>query len=141
MTITITLTMIISVFSLLAGWTAFLLGAIKWLLNRQLIGLEAKIEAAEKKAAEATTEISKHKESISTDLNQHKEALTIAVTTLRLEFSQKATCSNHQRMEENDVRLFKSLTRLEGDMRELIGAVNGIKKQTDLMYQHHLGEK
>jgi hypothetical protein len=108
--------MVVFIVSLLIGWTAFLLGAIKWLLNRQLIGIETRVEASEKKTAELTT----------------------AQTTMRLEFSQKATCSNHARMEENDTRLFKRLDQLHGDIRELCGKVGAVVNSLDLLNQHHL---
>ena len=130
MTITLTLPMVVFIISLLIGWTAFLLGAIKWLLNRQLVGLETKVAENEKKAGEALS-----------GLTQHKEALAKDLASIRLEFSMKATCSNHQRMEDSDVRLFKSFDRLHGDMREILGTVKSLANSIDLLNQHHLGDK
>ena len=127
MTITLTLPMVVFIISLLIGWTAFLLGAIKWLLNRQLVGLETKVAENEKKAGEALS-----------GLNQHKEALAKDLASIRLEFSMKATCSNHQRMEENDTRLFKRLDQLHGDIRELCGKVGAVVNSLDLLNQHHI---
>lgn len=127
MTITLTLPMVVFVISLLTGWTAFLLGAIKWLLNRQLIGLETKIAETDKKAGEAID-----------DLKQHKQSLVKELTGMRLEISQKLVCGNHQRMESDNTRQFGTLDKLNGYIQKLDGKLDGLINSMDLLMTHHI---
>lgn len=127
MTFTLTLPMVVLAISLLLGWTGFLLGAIKWLLNRQINSLEARTASAEKKANEAIDSQAKH-----------EQEMTISLASIKLEFSQKVTCSNHHRMESNDKDLFKRLDTLHGDIRELMGGVKGLANSLDLVNKHLL---
>jgi hypothetical protein len=127
MTFTLTLSMVVFGTSLLLGWTAFLLGAIKWLLNRQINALETRTASAEKKSTETAAELSKHKQTTSETL-----------ASLELKFNQKLTCGNHQRMEANDDKLFGRLDSLHGDIRELVGGVKGLTNSLELINQHLL---
>lgn len=115
MTITLTLPMVVFAVSLLIGWTAFLLGAIKWLLNRQITGLETQVAAAETKAGEAVTKAGE----AFTELTNHKQAVNSEISGLRLEFSQQLVCCNHQRMEETDKLIFTKLERLQVEVGRL----------------------
>ena len=45
-------------------------------------------------------------------------------------------CSNHGRMEKNDVKLFERLDTLHGDMKEMSGGVKGLSATLDLINQH-----
>lgn len=47
-------------------------------------------------------------------------------------------CGNHQRMEDNDTRLFQRLDSLHGDIRELVGGVKGLTNSLELINQHLL---
>ena len=127
MVITLTMPMLAMGVSALLGWTGFLLGAIKWLLNRQLTTLEAKIDSAERKANSAVD-----------DLSELKDSVYVAISKLQTELHQTSTCSNHPRMEDNTARLFARIDQLHGDFRQLNGAIDIVKNQVDLMYQHHL---
>ena len=130
MTVAITFQFVVFATSLLLGWTIFLLSAIKWLLNRQLIGIESKIVENEKMAIETLN-----------GLNLHKESSAKEMTKMQLDFHQKPTCTNHNRMEDNDGRLFKRMDSLHGDMREMLGEMNRVIHTLELLNNHHLGEK
>lgn len=127
MNVTITWQMVVAAITMLAGWTGFLLGAIKWLLNRQITALESRVGAAETKAAEAAS-----------GLVEHKQTLSDAMATLRLEISSKFVCVNHSRIESNDKDLFVRLDALHGDIRELSGGVRGLSGQMRLINEHLL---
>ena len=47
-----------------------------------------------------------------------------------------SVCSNHERMEKNDVKLFERLDKLHGDMKEMVGGVKGLAATLDLINQH-----
>lgn len=123
----VTWQMILAGITLLVGWTGFLLSAIKWLLNRQITGLENRLAAAEAKAGEAVS-----------GLAEQKQALSDSLAALRLEVSAKFVCGNHSRIEANDERLFTRLDKLHGDIRELNGGVKGLANQLDLVNRHLL---
>ncbi len=124
---TITFSMIAWVLGILAAWTGMLLGAIKYLLNRQIAAFEAKVADADAKAGKALSSLSEYKQTVSGDM-----------ANLRLEFERKAVCGNHPRMEDNDVRLFQRLDQLHGDIRELVGGVKGLANSLELVNQHLL---
>jgi len=125
--VTITWQMVIAAIGLLTGWTGFLLGAIKWLLNRQITALEARLAAAEAKASEAAS-----------GLVEHKQTLSDAMAALRLEISSKFVCGNHARLERNDEKLFIRLDSLHGDIRELSGGVKGLAKSFEMVNEYLL---
>lgn len=127
MNVTITWQMVVAGITLLAAWTGFLLGAIKWLLNRQITALEARLAAAETKAGEAVAGLAKHKQTV-----------TDSLAALRLEVSTKFVCGNHARIENNDEKLFKRMDDLHGDIRELAGGVRGLSNQLELVNRHLL---
>jgi phage shock protein A len=127
MTLTLTMPIIIFIISLLTGWTAFLLTAIKWLLNRQLIGIETKIAEAEKRASEALTGLNHHKESTARDL-----------ASVRLEFSQKSVCNNHPRMEADNTVQFATMNKLSGNIQKLDGKIDSLINSMDLLMTHHI---
>lgn len=127
MTVTITFAMVAWAIGLGLAWTAFLLGAIKWLLNRQITALDAKLTEADKKATKAAT-----------DLAAHEKVVADNLANMRLEFSQKNICQNHTRMEANDKDLFVRLDSLHGDIRELVGGVKSLTNSIDLINQHLL---
>lgn len=124
---TITWAQFIWGFALLMAWTGLLLGAIKYLLNRQIATFEAKLKEADEKASRALS-----------GLSEQEKALSDNVSTLRIEIERKTVCSQHARMEENDTSLFKRLDHLHGDIRELVGGVKGLANSLDLVNQHLL---
>ncbi|MFH1027689.1 MAG: hypothetical protein V1791_06780 [Pseudomonadota bacterium] len=136
MTVTITWQMVLAGITLLGGWTGFLLGAIKWLLNRQITGLENRLAAAEKKAGEAVDGMAQQKEKLSVDLAKQKETLSEALAALRLEVSSKFVCGNHIRLEKNDEKLFARLDQVHGDVREMKGGVKALSGQLELVNRH-----
>ena len=98
--------------------------------DKRLATLEnalSRLAEADTKAAQALVSIAKHERAVSKDLE-----------TMRLEFSQRSVCGNHQRMEENDTRLFGRLDQLHGDIRELCGGVKGLTKSMEVVNQHLL---
>jgi ABC-type transporter Mla subunit MlaD len=135
---TVTWSMIAWGIGLLFTWTGILLGAIKYLLNRQISAFEAKLAEADAKANKALAELSGHKQTIASNLSEHKQALAGELTALRIEFERKAVCGNHSRMEDNDKRLFQRLDQLHGDIRELVGGVKGLANSLELVNQHLL---
>lgn len=50
-------------------------------------------------------------------------------------------CNNHERMEENDTKLFKRLDDLHGDIRELTGGVKALTKAVDMINEYLLKER
>jgi hypothetical protein len=124
---TITLPMIAWALGIMGAWTGILLGAIKYLLNRQIAAFEAKVAEADAKAGKALSALS-----------EHKQIVTSSIADLRLEFDRKSVCSNHQRMEKNDGKLFERLDNLHGDIRELVGGVKGLTNSLELVNQHLL---
>jgi len=130
--------MIATAIALLGGWTGFLIGAIRWLLNRQITALDARLASAERKAGEAVVSVTTHKQTVSDLLAQQKEAASNSLAALELKFSQRSVCANHQRMEENDKDLFKRLDSLHGDIRELVGVVTGLANSVELVNEHLL---
>lgn len=142
MTITITWQLVVAVITLLSAWTGFLLGAIKWLLKRQITALETRLEDAEGKAVKALAAVTEHKEAITRTVTEHKETVTSSLAAIRLEFSQKLTCGNHQRMEQNDRETTKQLKEISDGMHEIKGLVEGrmegIGGALDLIQQHLL---
>lgn len=125
MIVTITWQMVVAFITLGAAWTGFLLGAIKWLLNKQITGLEDRLADAENAAGEAKAGIAKH-----------RELLTDSLAALRLEIGSKFVCGNHQRLEGNDEKMFSRLDKLHGEMRELVGGVKSLTGSMDMVQQH-----
>ena len=124
---TITWSMVAWAAGILGAWTGLLLGIINYLLKRQIAAFETKLSEADAKAEKANKSLADHKQSITNEL-----------ATLRIEFNQKSLCGNHQRMEDNDTRLFKRLDQLHGDIRELVGGVNGLAKSLEMVNEHLL---
>ena len=122
---TITFSMVAWGLGILATWTGMLLGAIKYLLNRQIAAFEAKVEAAGATAGKALA-----------GLSEHRQAMAGELADLRVQFERKLVCGNHQRMEDNDAKLFERLDRLHGDIRELCGGVRGLTNSMELVNQH-----
>lgn len=112
-------------------WNGFLVGIIKVLISREVKGFQSRLEAAEKTAAGA-------KEAVSAAVADQKQALTEVLGTLRLEFTNKAICGNHARMEGNDKELFQTIRQLHGDVRELLGGVKALTNSVELLNTHHL---
>ncbi|TSK07929.1 MAG: DUF2730 family protein [Geobacter sp.] len=50
-------------------------------------------------------------------------------------------CGNHGRMEDNDVKMFKRLDDLHGDIRELTGGVRGLTRSVDVINEYLLKER
>lgn len=103
-------------FALLLAWTGLLLGAIKYLLNKQIMAFETKIAEAEAKAIKASTD----------------------VAAIRLEVSQKMVCHNHDRMEGDNREQFQRLAKLGGSLQRMDGKLDGIITSIDMLMQHHL---
>jgi hypothetical protein len=135
---TVTWSMIAWAIGILFTWTGVLLGAIKYLLNRQIAAFETKLTEADAKAAQALADLSGHKSTVAADLSNQRLTLAAEMTSLRIEFERKATCGNHLRMEDNDTRLFGRLDQLHGDIRELVGGVKGLANSLELVNQHLL---
>ena len=55
---------------------------------------------------------------------------------IKVAMESPGVCSNHGRMEKNDVKLFERLDTLHGDMREMSGGVKGLSATLDLINQH-----
>lgn len=119
-------------------WNGFLVGIIKILISREVKGFEKRLEAAEKKATEADQGNVETKQAIDAATAAWKQALTEALGTLRLEFTNKAICGNHARMEGNDKELFQTIRQLHGDVRELLGGVKALTNSVELLNTHHL---
>ena len=117
MNITITWQMVAFAITMTIGWTGFLLGAIKWLLNKQITGLEARLASAEKTAGNAVKELS-----------EHKETVTQALSQLRIEFASKPGCANHREMHH-------CLDKLGTDVGWIKGKMDGLNRVVDLMNQ------
>ena len=118
-------------------------GIYVWWTNREKVtttkfsGHDKRLTALEttlSKIAEADSKATKAMESLTT----HKEAIAKELETIRIESSQKSLCGNHQRMEDNDTRLFRRLDQLHGDIRELCGGVKGLAKSMEVVNQHLL---
>ncbi|MFH1027805.1 MAG: hypothetical protein V1791_07375 [Pseudomonadota bacterium] len=125
MIVTITWQMVLAGITLLGAWTGFLLGAIKWLLNRQITGLENRLAAAETKAGDAVDGLAKQ-----------KETLSEALAALRIEVSSKFVCGNHIRLEKNNEKLFARVDQVHGDVREIKGEVKAFSGQLELVNRH-----
>lgn len=50
-------------------------------------------------------------------------------------------CGNHERMEDNDIKLFKRFDELHGDIREQIGALKGLTRSVDMINEYLLKER
>lgn len=112
-------------------WNGFLVGIIKVLISREVKGFQARLEAAEKTATAA-------EKAVAAAVADQKQSMTEMLGTLRLEFTNKAVCGNHQRMEGNDEKLFGRLDQLHGDVRELLGGVKALANSVELLNTHHL---
>ncbi|NVO00022.1 MAG: hypothetical protein HXX17_11905 [Geobacteraceae bacterium] len=137
MTITITWQMVAWLIALAVGWTGFLLGGVKWLLNKQVKSFEDRLAAAEKKAADAELKAS----TAITGQSKYREDVIQEIAGLRLELNTKLTCGNHQRMENNDEKMFTRLDNLHGDIRELSGGVKGLTQTLKMVQQHLMEDK
>lgn len=135
---TITWPMFVWGFGILLAWTTFLLTIIKFLLTRQLNSFVVKQAETDAKAADALEQLAKHKMAAATELANYQKTAAMDLAALKLEFSQKSTCGNHQRMENNDKDLFVRLDSLHGDIRELVGGVKGLTNSLELINQHLL---
>jgi enoyl-[acyl-carrier-protein] reductase (NADH) len=124
---TITWAQFIWGFGLLVGWTGLLLGAIKYLLNRQISAFETKVAEADKKASSALAA-----------LTAQDQAVTKSLADLRLEISNKLVCGNHARMETDNTRQWGSLDKLNGKIEKMDGKLDGIINSIDLLMQHHI---
>ena len=124
---TITWSQFVWGFGLLLAWTGLLLGAIKYLLNRQIAAFETKLTEADAKAVKALA-----------DLSTHEQTVTKDISAIRLEINQKLVCSNHQRMEDDNKDQFVRMDELHGDIREMVGKFDGLQKSIDMLVQHHI---
>ncbi|MDD2367351.1 MAG: hypothetical protein PHN84_14425 [Desulfuromonadaceae bacterium] len=114
-------------FAVLVAWTGLLLGAIKYLLNRQITAFETKLAEADAKAAKALEALAKHERTVAQD-----------IAAIRQDIGNKLVCSNHPRMESDNIRQFKSLTDLSGKIEKIDGKLDGIINSIDLLMQHHI---
>lgn len=112
---------------ILLGWTGLLLGAIKWLLNRQIAAFETKLTEADAKAVKALAALSTYEKEVALD-----------IASLRLELSNKVVCGNHARMETDNTRQWGSLDKLNGTIQKLDGKLDGLGNSMDLLLQHHI---
>lgn len=105
--------------------------------DKRLTAIEnalSKIDTADSKASGALRLV----EEVTKALTDFKLSLAKDMETMRLDFSQKSLCGNHQRMENNDEKLFNRLDSLHGDIRELCGGVKGLTNSLELVNQHLL---
>ena len=135
---TVTWSMIVWAIGIGLAWTGVLLGAIKYLLNRQISAFETKLSEADAKASQALTDLSGHKQAFVSSLSDQRQTITNELASLRIEFERKSICGNHARMEDNDTRVFQRLDQLHGDIRELVGGVKGLANSLELVNQHLL---
>lgn len=144
---TITWGMFIWGFGILVAWTTFLLGIIKILLGRQLNSFVTKQAETDAKAVDALKQLEKYKLAAAAELSDYQKAsaaelanyqkaAAMDLAALKLEFSQKSTCGNHQRMERNDEKLFERLDQLHGDISKLVGGVEGLSNSLRLVNEH-----
>lgn len=114
-------------FAVLITWTGMLLGAIKYLLNRQITTFETKLAEADAKAAKALEACTLHERTVAQN-----------IASIRQDIGNKVVCSNHPRMETDNIRQFKSLTDLSGKIEKIDGKLDGIINSIDLLMQHHI---
>lgn len=69
------------------------------------------------------------------------EPLETRLVAIEAAVKNPGQCSNHRRMEENDVKLFGRLDALHGDIRELTGGVKRLAGAVDMINEHLLKER
>lgn len=127
MTITITWQLILGLIGLVTAWSGFLLGGIKWLLNRQVVALENRLAAAEKEASDAKSDVSKH-----------KAETTAAFSAINSELNNlPVSCCSHKdmvlRMDGHNNRLEQHKQLVD----QIAGDVKHLPKTGDLERIHH----
>lgn len=108
-------------------WNGFLVGVIRVLISREVKSFEQRLADAETKAVKAAGSAAEAKQYISEEFSK-----------LRLELASRTGCSNHQRIEDNDEKLFERFDQLHGDIRELVGGVKALANSVELLNTHHL---
>lgn len=123
----ITWTMIVWLIGILGAWTGLLLGAIKYLLSRQITAFEAKLSEADAKAGKALNSVA-----------VHEQAVTKSISDLKLEISKKVVCDNHHRLESDNKDQFVSLDKMHASIRGISEKINGVANNVDLLLKHHI---
>jgi predicted nuclease with TOPRIM domain len=71
-------------------------------------------------------------------LDEKLALLEQRLTRIGAEIRNTPLCSNHQRMEQNDSKLFERLDVLHGDVREMVGGIKGLTNSLEIINQHLL---
>ena len=123
-------------FGIFAAWNGFLLGMIKLLLSRMVKGFEDRLAASDEKAGKAVSSVAVIEKTTTVALTQHKELVADSLGAMRLELSQKTVCSNHQRMEQTDDKLFNLVGEVSGNTREVMGVLKEIKGSLKIVNEY-----
>lgn len=142
MTVTFSWPMIVFCTSLLLGWTGFLLGAIKWLLSRQIASIEERLKGAETKASQAVSEAAESKNVIQEAMKVYDKDLLMRCIghTSRLGDNELKVeriggeirnLPQHRHIQE----LSERIGQLHGDIEKVAGRLDGIGRAVDLINQ------
>ncbi|MFZ4857922.1 MAG: hypothetical protein ACOYL3_16150 [Desulfuromonadaceae bacterium] len=140
MSITVTPQIVIFITSMLVGWTGFLLGAIRWLMIRQIQSSEERLKAVEQKASHAAEISVELKDAIEANLKGHDKELAarclghsgrLTDTELKVERigAEIRNLPQHRHIQE----LSERISRLHGEIHELSGNLKAVSRTADLI--------